>query len=290
METSVATSPISGFHQKFLQSLPAEDYHSNSAIGHSSLVRIIRSPAHYREYATHPLEPTAAMQFGTAFHTALLEWDLFGKTFVAAPKFDRRTKEGKAQALSWEAENTGKIALTPDQMEAIGRMVISVRQHKGARRLLDSGLAETSGFWLDDLTGIECKIRPDFLKTESETTIAGIVDVKTCVDASSNGFSKAVATMGYDVQAAFYQDGMKALSGKTIPFYFIAIEKEAPYAVAVYQASEAMLEIGREKYRAALELLDWCFSNNSWPSYQPGGEIEMIDLPRWAANFSLDDD
>lgn len=287
METSVVTNPINGIHPDFLQSLPAAEYHSNPAIGHSSLVRIIRSPAHYREYATHPPEPTAAMQLGTAFHTALLEWELFRKIFVVAPKFDRRTKEGKAKALAWETENTGKITLTPDQMEAIGKMVLSVREHKGARRLLGYGLVETSAFWLDERTGIECKMRPDFLTTEGKT-ITGMVDVKTCVDASADGFSKAIVTQGYDVQAAFYQDGMKTLSGKTVPFYFIAIEKEAPYALAVYQASKAMLGIGREKYRAALGLLTWCRRNNFWPSYQPGGEIETIDLPRWAAYFSLD--
>ena len=287
MDTSVVTNPISGFHPDFLRSLPAADYHSHPATGHSSLVRIMRSPAHYQEYATHPPEPTVAMQLGTAFHTALLEWELFGKTFVVAPKFDRRTKAGKAEALAWETGHTGKIILTPDQMEAIGKMVLAVREHKGARRLLGDGLAETSGFWRDERTGIECKMRPDFLAAEGET-IAGIVDIKTCVDASANGFSRAIATQGYDVQAAFYQDGMKTLSGETVPFYFIAIEKEAPYALAVYQASQAMLEIGREKYRAALELLSWCRRNNFWPSYQPGGEIETIDLPRWAANFSLD--
>lgn len=287
MDTSVVTNPISGFHPDFLQSLPTADYHSHPAIGHSSLVRIMRSPAHYQEYATHPPEPTVAMQLGTAFHTALLEWELFGKTFVVAPKFDRRTKAGKAEALAWETGHTGKIILTPDQMEAIGKMVLAVREHKGARRLLGDGLAETSGFWRDERTGIECKMRPDFLAAEGET-IAGIVDIKTCVDASADGFSRAIATQGYDVQAAFYQDGMKTLSGETVPFYFIAIEKEAPYALAVYRASQAMLEIGREKYRAALELLSWCRRNNFWPSYQPGGEIETIDLPRWAANFSLD--
>ena len=52
----------------------------------------------------------------------------------------------------------------------------------------------------------------------------------------ADGFGRAIATLGYDVQAAFYQDGFKTLTGRTIPFYFIAVEKDAPYAVAAYQA------------------------------------------------------
>ncbi|MBK7767189.1 MAG: PD-(D/E)XK nuclease-like domain-containing protein [Sulfuritalea sp.] len=46
--------------------------------------------------------------------------------------------------------------------------------------------------------------------------------------------------------------------GKTVPFFFIAAEKAAPFAVAVYQASEEMIGVGRAKYRAGLQLLAWC--------------------------------
>ncbi|WP_170210768.1 PD-(D/E)XK nuclease-like domain-containing protein [Tepidiphilus succinatimandens] len=269
-----------------LLSMPADQYHSHSAVGHSALVRIMRSPAHYREYVTNPPEPTPAMVLGTAFHAALLEPDRFSQSFVVAPKFDRRTKEGKAAAEAWEAGNAGKTALTAEQMVAIQQMVTSVISHAGAAKLLSNGLAEMSGLWSDHETGIECKCRPDFLAITGET-ITGIVDVKTTSDASADGFARAIATLGYDTQAAFYQDGLKALTGRTIPFYFIAVEKEAPYAVAAYKASDEMIEVGRAKYRAALQLLKWCRENESWPGYQPGGEIETINLPRWAANFDL---
>jgi len=270
-----------------LLSMPADQYHAHPAVGHSGLVRIMRSPAHYREYVTNPPSPTPAMQLGTAFHVALLEPDRLGETFVVAPKFDRRTKEGRAAAEVWESENAGKTALTAEQMVAIQQMVTSVISHAGAAKLLSNGLAEMSGFWSDHETGIECKCRPDFLAITGET-ITGIVDVKTTSDASADGFARAIATLGYDVQAAFYQDGLKALTGRTIPFYFIAVEKEAPYAVAAYKASDEVIEVGRAKYRGALQLLKWCRENDRWPSYQPNGEIETINLPRWAANFDLE--
>ncbi|MBX6392168.1 MAG: PD-(D/E)XK nuclease-like domain-containing protein [Burkholderiales bacterium] len=250
-------------------------------------MRIMRSPAHYQEYVTHPPEPTPAMVFGTAFHTALLEPERFGQTFVVAPKFDRRTKEGKAAAEAWEAENAGKTALTAEQMQAIAAMARAVQGHAGAAQLLVHGLAEMSAFWIDQETGIECKCRPDFLSMAGET-ITGIVDVKTCSDASADGFARSIATLGYDVQAAFYQDGLKALTGRTIPFYFIAVEKDAPFAIAAYKASNEVIEVGRAKYRAALQLLGWCRENDRWPSYQPNGEIETINLPRWAANFDME--
>ena len=267
--------------------LAATEYHAHSAVGHSSLVRLLRSPAHFQNYLVAPHEPTPAMQFGTAFHAALLEPEAFAETYVVVPKFDRRTKEGKESAARWESENVGKTALTDEQMSALHEMTLNVRQHSGASRLLSQGQAEMSCFWLDAETGIECKCRPDFLASFEEQ-FCGIVDVKTCCDASAEGFSRSIVSFGYDVQAAFYQDGLKLLTGRTLPFYFLAVEKEAPFAIAVYQASEDLIEIGRAKYRGALQLLRWCRDRGEWPGYQPGGEIETITLPRWAMNFDIE--
>ena len=109
---------------------------------------------------------------------------------------------------------------------------------------------------------------------------------RTCVDASSGGFSRSIANFGYEIQAAFYVDGIRAVTGMELPFLFVAVEKEAPHAVAVYRADPEVIEVGRKKYRAALQLLKWCQESGSWPAYQPGGEIELISLPRWAATVS----
>jgi hypothetical protein len=154
-------------------------------------------------------------------------------------------------------------------------------------------MAELSAFWVDEETGVHCKCRPDFLALKPGTdwlveNLLGIVDVKSCCDASVEGFGRSIASYGYDVQAAYYQDGIYQITGLRLPFYFLAIEKDAPNAVAVYRASEAMIEVGRKKYRAALQLMRWCGEHGYWPGYQPSGEIEDISLPGWAANFDLE--
>jgi len=280
--------PDNSAHQGILQSLPAEEYHSNPAVGHSSLLKLMRSPAHYFNYMTSPREPTPAMQLGSAFHTALLEPDVFRQNYIVAPKFDWRTKDGKAQAEAWEAANAGKTSLTPGDMDSVEKMISSVQEHGGARLLLARGQAEMSGFWTDQETGIACKFRPDFLATNGDL-ITSLVDIKTCVDASREGFAKSIATFGYDVQAAYYIDGLEKLTGKRVGFYFVAVEKDAPHATTVYEASLEMIEVGRAKYRASLELLQWCRKKGRYPSYQPNGEIEKIDLPRWASNFNIED-
>lgn len=273
----------------FLLEIEADEYHANPAVGHSSLVKIMRSPAHYLEYITNKPGPTPAMLLGTAAHAAILEPALFSRDFVAAPSFDRRTKEGKALAEAWANDNAGKTPLTPEQFEAVQGMSLAVQGHAGAARLLGDGIAEGSAFWTDAETGIGCKCRPDFTSM-LDGNIVGIADVKTCADASTEEFARSMVKFGYDLQAAFYQDGIKAITGSTVPFYFVAVEKTAPYAVAVYRASDEVIEVGRAKYRGALQLMKWCQDSGGWPGYQPSGEIEVIDLPRWAANFSLDEE
>lgn len=109
----------------------------------------------------------------------------------------------------------------------------------------------------------------------------GILDVKSTRDASITGFSRDIGKYGYDVQAAFYIDGIKAVTGLELPFYFVPIEKDGPHEVAMYRASDDMVATGRKKYRAALELLQWCREKGEYPGYQPFGEIEVIDLQKW---------
>ncbi len=268
--------------KRIVRHLPIQVYHSSEAISHSGIVQLLKSPEHYLQYKIGSVEPTPAMEFGLAFHGFILEPEVFSKDYVLAPKFDRRTKEGKETAAKWDVENAGKTPLTAEQMDTLAAMRVSVFNHAGAARMLNDGEAETSLFWTDDYTGLPCRIRPDWMCEY------GMADLKSCCGASKDVFSKAIANLGYDVQAAFYTDGMKAVTGKSVNFYFIAVEKNAPFSTACYIASQEMIEVGRAKYRGALELLKWCQENKQFPGYQPGGEIETIDLPRWAANFDIE--
>ena len=268
-------------------SMPAEQYHATPAIGHSSLVKLMRSPAHYRNYKDTPHEPTPTMAFGTALHTAVLEPELFPTIYVACEKFDRRTKVGKEAALEWEAKNQGMIGLEPSQMESIKNIQLAVKAHVAANQYLARGYAELSVFWVDQDTGIACKSRPDFLVLDENGEVDSILDLKTSQDAGQAAFAKSIANYGYDLQAAFYSDPFSAALGKEIPFRFLAVESEAPNAAAVYRTGPATLELGRKKYRGALQLLDWCQQHDAWPSYQPYGTEEVIEVPHWATKLTL---
>lgn len=58
------------------------EYHALQAIGHSSIVKAMRSPAHLREALDNPKQPTPAMELGTAIHTAILEPKIFREEYA----------------------------------------------------------------------------------------------------------------------------------------------------------------------------------------------------------------
>jgi hypothetical protein len=99
--------------------------------------------------------------------------------------------------------------------------------------------------------------------------------VKTTEDASPAGFARSVATFRYHVQAAHYLAGTQ---GKR--FVFIAIEKKAPFAVAVYELDPVSLEVGEIARMADLLTYQMCDSSGQWPGY--GNEIAPLTLPSWA--------
>ena len=109
-----------------------------------------------------------------------------------------------------------------------------------------------------------------------------IVDLKTCKDASPDGFAKHVANFAYHVQAAHYLDGFEALTGgKAAGYVWIAVESEAPHAVAIYTADAEMMERGSLQRTKALDLIATCRHEGKWPGYPV--EVQRISLPAWAA-------
>src|SRR6185369_8534287 len=76
-----------------------EEYHSSNGISRTSLMLLNKSPYHfwYEKLSGEfeKKEQTPAMNLGSAFHTLLLEPELFDKEFAVMAKVDKRTKDGK---------------------------------------------------------------------------------------------------------------------------------------------------------------------------------------------------
>ncbi len=260
-----------------------EAYHADTTrIGKSGLDLIAKSPSHYWAKYLDPnrekKEPTAAMQLGTAVHHAILEPGEFERRYKILPEINKRTNAGKAEfeALMEHAKTTGLTFLSQEDRDQCLRIRDSVHKHAAAKILLAGGVAEQTLFWDDQRTGAKCKCRPDWLSDSGY-----IADIKTTIDASPDDFAKSVYSYRYHVQAPWYLDGYLESTGKPAEgFAFIAVEKEPPYAVAVYYVTKDIYDIGKRTYMRDLDVYMECLKTNQWPGYSQ--DFQALQLPPWA--------
>lgn len=254
------------------QALRREGVVSNSDIKHIS-----RSVAHYEAHiASEGESRSTALVLGQAVHDAILTPHEFEATFRRYS--DTKSRNTKAYE-AWEAANPGKVGLLPDEYEMVERVRDAVLSHPVAKKILTAdALCEESHLWTDEATGLPLRCRPDIRRAD----MGALFDLKTTEDASEREFSRSIARWSYHQQAAFYLDGVTHTTGERYEqFGFVAVEKSAPFAVAVYELDPEDIEHGRARYRAALDKLAAHKENpGAWSGYPD--TVTTITLPAWA--------
>jgi hypothetical protein len=252
---------------QLFENLPAEEYHNGIGVGSTMLKDMLESPRKYQLKHILKREPyeSDALRFGRIAHMALLEPDkLIGK-FVVKPKIDRRTNVGKAAHAEWVAKLApDAIVMTEDESQDLLGMIESVKEHKRTSSLLKRGKPEVSGYWTHE-TGQVCRVRPDFLIDDANGFT--IVDVKTT--RNLDRFYLDAIEYDYPLQAAFYADGIEAITRKPVIFVFLAIEKSAPYEIGLFVADESVRECGKIAYTEALIKLSECKTTNTYSFKNP---------------------
>lgn len=243
--------------------IPNEVYHDPScpALSRSAILMARKSLATYKAYKNGlRKEPTPALEFGSMFHEFILEPEVFNSKFIAP--FSEPRPEGNATKLeknggckeayqAWKGrhadyilDNGGKSEVSEKEWKLLHGMKESLMQIEIVRVLLTDKDTqfENTYFFTHPKTGQLMKIRPDIINTRLRI----MVDLKSCIDASENGFGKFMANTFADVQGAMYLDGAEALFGESWTFGFIAVEKAEPYLVGLHSLSESDREVGEK--------------------------------------------
>lgn len=247
-------------------------------VSKSALDVVRRSPAHLRAWLDGADEEvTDALEFGRAFHCALLEPERFKKEFRVQPNFgDCRRRGPKAERDAWRATIGDAVIVSHYDHVSIQGMLASVRAHPLASKLLLDGESEVTLRWRDVDTSLECKGRADHFVPR----LGVAVDVKTTQDARPWAFRKTVSTYRYTVQQAFYSDGFEAVGCPLRHFVFCAVEKTPPYLCALYTLDSDAVKRGRAAAHEDMIAIARCFETDSWPGYDTS--IQTIDVPDWA--------
>lgn len=264
-----------------------EEYHQKQpGISSSMLKTMKKSPAHF--WARH-LDPERSRDespiliFGRAAHALVLEGqEAFNKEFVLAPNRAKRSNADKEFWAEFTEVNKDKDIIKVADYELIKKMADKMNQHPAAKPILEdeSAVAEYSGFWVDEDTGLLCKFRPDWWIQRGHSAI---IDYKTTVDASPDGFSRQIHNYGYGHSAAWYLEGLLNTTGeKCDNFVFLAQEKtpEQGFAVAVYVLDEEVIELCRNVNKILLRRIADALHKNEWHGYN-NDEITQISLPPW---------
>lgn len=252
--------------------LDSDVYHADPALSSSGARTLLypSCPAIFDYQRHNGQERKQEFDFGTAAHTLLLG---FGPQPHVIDAADYKTKAAREERDAAYAR--GDVPLLPHEFDAVQLMVAKARSHPTAGPLFAEGQAEVSLMWTDETTGVPCRARPDWLRSDC------IVDYKTSPSAAPSHIAKSVASFGYHVQAAMYLAGAVALDllPPDAPFYFVFQAKEPPHLIKVVELDETALEIGHDRFTEALEVFRDCSEAGVWPDYGP--DIEVISLPAY---------
>jgi hypothetical protein len=301
-----------------LYDFPFSDYLAlPAASSHALGTLLAKSPLHARSAQNKPSE---AKSLGTLTHAMLLTPDTWRDEVLVKPSVNRATNAGKAELVEWmlsivgdpghEAVEpyvsakmadgkrfdamlealepllaaTGKDVVNADKVPIAERMVESVLSKDVGRVIFESGTPELTMIAIEPISGVLCKIRPDWLPHGHEV----IVDLKTAASASFEDFSRAAARYGYAIQAALYREIYHLIMlQKRPPFLHVVVENEPPYDCAIYEMDQEALESGEKKVRRALDIWAQCEESGYWPGIgydytEREFRIESLSLPKWA--------
>lgn len=257
--------------------LPYDQYASIPALRATTLIDVLKAPA-YAKYRMANPEETTALRTGNATHSAILEADTFEARYAVAPHFDLRRTADKAAKLDWEAQNADKLQISAKEYEQACYLRDSVYRHPLARAILAAkGLREVT-LVAQAEHGLE-KARPDMLIDFDG--VPTMVDLKTCADASPEGFARSIAQFGYAVQSAFHLRVADAVAPIPRRYLYLCVEKVAPYLVSVLALDDAFRAAGERGMKKALQLYVEAERTGIWRGY--GSEIQLCVAPPWAA-------
>ena len=277
-----------------IHDVDAATYHRFRAASASGL-RVIHAgtPAHLRRSWDDQDKPSLALVLGTLIHGLVLEPQtplpriaIVPETYIVPD--DAKPAKGAPQpgetvpwnnragyCRQWRAlqEAAGKIVLDAEDMATVRECAQAVEANDEAAELLRKCIHRESTLVWETEARTPCKARLDAWGED-----ALIVDVKTTTDASPSGFARSAYDLGYHLQAAWYVDGLEALTGWKASFYFVAVEKDSRL-VTVHHATHDFLQRGREAYGRALAQFEEAWASGVWPGYAPG--IHDLNVPEW---------
>jgi exodeoxyribonuclease VIII len=286
-------------------------------------IKGLRVPMDFIVNRQKPATPKDYFDIGTAFHTAILEPDVFGKSVTYIPEEDfpdqeKKNMDGscklspvnKEKLAEVHAQNKGRIVLREADWNMIAEMVLSFQGHWGASRMvnLKKGMAEYSFYTryvflrngdLDRIEGCPADAKRDSKLTLLVRTKADYVhekdrpyamDLKSAASVDPREFGRMAANLEYDIQGAMVCDMVSANVGEYYEsFIFVAIEKVPPYYVAMYDLNYTDYKDAHNKYIKRLNVIRKAKNDGKFAGFEYLADNEWgllpLEFPAWYKKY-----
>lgn len=254
----------------------------------STISRLVqKSPLkawHWHPRLGGKVRSTKASDTGSAAHSLVLEGADIIKVVSKVTKADGQEVDAKdwktaaAKAARAKIRKEGKIALLGHEAAEVYAMAklagAAIAEEAG------EGKAETTIIWQE--SGVWCRARADWLPHDEARPV---VDYKTTKKSAEPGewIRRTLYQDGYDISAAWYLRGLKAVGEARPEYKFLVQEQGAPY-----DFSWVGLESGSEPIRdvqpwltKAIRVWRECLDSGEWPGYPK--HTHYADPSTWRA-------
>lgn len=270
-----------------IHNIPASKYHADPcpepSLSNSMIALLANSPlhawtGHRRLNPNYHEPPEDKFDQGIAQHSVLLE---DGEAIAVLDFNDFRTKA--AREARDAARDEGKVPILAKKMSTVRKIAMECRRQIALHEesdMFQNGKAEQALIWREQ--GVWCRARCDWL----HDSLDKIDDYKTTEgSANPESFSRKIADLGHDTQAAFYLRGLRAITGNEGLFRFCVQEtKNEPYAISVVACAPDVLNLANAKIDAAIKTWKTCLEKDEWPGYPAKlcyANLNPWDEARW---------
>ena len=224
-----------------------------------------------------------AFDIGTAAHARIIG----AGSEIDILHFDSyRTKDAKA--LRDEAYAAGRTPILEADMGRVDEMSEAAEaqfsEHPDAGWIAGSiAHREASIFWRE--TGVACRCRPDIFVQQVDGPPVIIHYKTTGMTLNGGMLGRMAGNAGWDVIAAHYGAGVKALTGREPEQYFAIQETAPPYLTLVCRLDDAFVANGAMQRDRAMRTWARCVREKRWPAHL--NRTITVELPPWHENAAV---
>lgn len=224
---------------------------------------------------------TEALTNGKVIHKLILRK---GSDIVSIDARDFKTniaKECRDRAL-----NKGKIPMLTHKLTRLADVALILQEKCKRLGYEFTGDSEVAIEWTDAGAAgpVTCRSMLDHVIFQK----GAIYDLKTIRNAHPRHIARTFVEHGYDLQYTAYKRALAALDPKRegrVSFTFLFMELQPPYAIVPAKPDGALIEVGKSRWRRALQLWETCVAKNEWPGYCV--KPHVIEAPPWVIEQEL---